>query len=141
MENVVDYELGGAKGTYLFDPDHRSMTRRQPGFPRFVHVGVEHILLGWDHVLFLSSCCWAPAASSRSLALATAFTAAHSVTLALAVLGVVDVPSAIVEPLIAASIVYVAVENVLGDGESRKAARPVVFAVRAPARARVRRKR
>jgi hypothetical protein len=59
MENVVDYELGGAKGTYLFDPDHTSMTADSPGFPRFVDLGVEHILLGADHVLFLASCCWA----------------------------------------------------------------------------------
>ena len=53
MENVVDYELGGAKGTYLFDPDHRSMSADSPGFTRFVEEGVEHIVLGWDHVLFL----------------------------------------------------------------------------------------
>jgi hypothetical protein len=51
--------------------------------------------------------------------LASAFTVAHSVTLALAVLGLVDVPGEIVEPLIAASIVYVAIENVLG-GESKQ---------------------
>ena len=45
---------------------------------------------------------------------ATVFTVAHSITLALALLGVVDVPGAIVEPLIAASIVYVAATQVLG---------------------------
>jgi hypothetical protein len=119
MENVVDYELGGAKGTYLFDPDHRSMTADSPGFTRFVEEGVEHILLGWDHVLFLVILLLGASSFKSVLKLATAFTAAHSVTLALAVLGVVSVPAKIVEPLIAASIVYVAVENVLG-GESRK---------------------
>ena len=51
--------------------------------------------------------------------LATAFTVAHSVTLALAILGVVNIPGEIVEPLIAASIVYVAVMQVLGV-ETRK---------------------
>ncbi|MFD0076641.1 HupE/UreJ family protein [Streptomyces sp. NPDC127166] len=51
--------------------------------------------------------------------LATGFTLAHSVTLALAVLGWVDVPTEIVEPLIALSIVYVAVENIT-RGESRQ---------------------
>jgi hypothetical protein len=118
MENVVDYELGGAKGTYLFDPDHTSMTADSPGFPRFVHLGAEHILLGWDHVLFLVILLLGASSLKSVIKLASAFTVAHSVTLALAVLGVVEVPGAIVEPLIAASIVYVAVENVLG-GESR----------------------
>jgi hydrogenase/urease accessory protein HupE len=127
MENVVDYELGGAKGTYLFDPDHRSMSADSPGFTRFVEEGVEHIVLGWDHVLFLVILLLGASSFKQVVKLATAFTAAHSVTLALAVLGVVDVPSAIVEPLIAASIVYVAVENVLGDGESKKRL-AVVFA-------------
>jgi hypothetical protein len=119
MENVVDYELGGAKGTYLFDPDHRSMDADSPGFPRFVEMGLEHILLGWDHVLFLCILLLGAKTLRSVLELATAFTVAHSVTLGLAVFGVVDVPGAIVEPLIAASIVYVAVENVLGV-QSRK---------------------
>ena len=49
----------------------------------------------------------------------SAFTLAHTVTLAMAVLGIVSVPASIVEPLIAASIVYVAVENILSDHLSR----------------------
>jgi hypothetical protein len=119
MENVVDYELGGAKGTYVFDPDHRSMDADSPGFPRFVELGLEHILLGWDHVLFLIILLLGARGLREVLELATAFTVAHSVTLGLAIFGVVNVPGAIVEPLIAASIVYVAIENVLGV-ESRR---------------------
>jgi hypothetical protein len=119
MENVVDYKLGGSEGTYLFDPDHTSMTADSPGFPRFVEKGVEHIVLGWDHVLFLVILLLGARTLREVAEFATAFTVAHSVTLALAILGVVNVPGAIVEPLIAASIVYVAVENVLGV-ESRR---------------------
>ena len=50
---LVDYKLGGAEGTFLFDPDHTVMTADSPGFPRFVEKGIEHIVLGWDHVVFL----------------------------------------------------------------------------------------
>jgi hypothetical protein len=57
--------------------------------------------------------------------LATAFTVAHSLTLALAALGWVHVPGEVVEPLIALSIAYVAAENIIG-GESRQRL-PVVF--------------
>ena len=74
MENVVDYELGGAKGTYLFDPDHRSMTADSPGFPRFVEKGVEHILLGWDHVLFLCILLLGASSLKSVIKLASAFT-------------------------------------------------------------------
>ena len=119
MENVVDYKLGGAEGTFLFDPDHTVMTADSPGFPRFVEKGVEHIVLGWDHVVFLIILLLGARKLRDVIELATAFTIAHSVTLALALLGVVNVPGEIVEPLIAASIVYVAVMQVLGI-ETRK---------------------
>ena len=55
----------------------------------------------------------------------SAFTLAHTITLALAALNIVNVPGSIVEPLIAASIVYVAIENVFSDGLNKW--RPVVI--------------
>lgn len=119
MENVVDYELGGSEGTFVFDPDNTVMTADSPGFPRFVEKGIHHIVLGWDHVVFLVILLLGARTFREVAELATAFTLAHSVTLALAILGVVNVPAEIVEPLIAASIVYVAVLQVLGV-ESRK---------------------
>lgn len=83
------------------------------GWGAFVLMGAEHILGGPDHLLFLI----ALLALSRSLwstaKIVTGFTVAHSITLSLAVVGWVEVPSRIVEPLIAASIVWVALENVL----------------------------
>ncbi len=79
----------------------------------YVVIGFTHILpKGLDHILFvlglfLLSAQWRPL-----LAQVTAFTLAHSVTLALGLYGVVNISPAIVEPLIALSIVYVAVENI-----------------------------
>ncbi|MEV6329202.1 HupE/UreJ family protein [Streptomyces sp. NPDC051909] len=81
-------------------------------------MGLEHILLGLDHVLFLLLLLLGARGWRSVVRLATSFTVAHSVTLALAVLGWFDVPSEIVEPLIALSIVYVAVENIT-RGKSR----------------------
>ena len=80
---------------------------------QYLVLGFEHILpRGVDHILFvvglfLLSVKWKPL-----LMQVTAFTIAHSITLGLAMFGVVSLPSSIVEPAIAASIVYVAVENV-----------------------------
>jgi hypothetical protein len=82
------------------------------GWDGFVLMGVEHILGGIDHLLFLLALLALVRGLWPTVAIVTAFTVAHSVTLSLAALGVVEVPSRIVEPLIAASIVWVALENV-----------------------------
>lgn len=77
---------------------------------RYVALGVEHILYGYDHVLFVIGL-FLLVGSTRSLvATVSAFTIAHSLTLAAAVLGIVAVPTAPVEALIAASIVLLARE-------------------------------
>lgn len=83
----------------------------QPG--GFVRLGVEHILTGYDHLLFLAALLLPGGRLVTLLKIITAFTAAHSITLALAVLGVVTIPGRLVECVIAASIVWVALENVL----------------------------
>ena len=80
---------------------------------RFVPAGVHHILIGPDHLLFLIGLLLL-GGSLRQLALVvTAFTLAHSVTLSLAVLGLVNAPSRVVEPAIALSIVYVGIDNLM----------------------------
>ena len=96
----------------------------QPGTPEtsirgFVVLGVEHILTGYDHLLFLFALLIVARNFMASLKVITCFTAAHSITLALATLDVVQFPSRIVEPLIAASIVYVSIENLARRGEAR----------------------
>lgn len=77
----------------------------------FVRMGIEHILGGYDHLLFLFALVIVGGAARSLLRVVTAFTVAHSITLALAVLGVVSPPARIVEPAIALSIVYVGFEN------------------------------
>jgi hypothetical protein len=79
----------------------------------YLGLGVDHIIGGIDHLLFLLALLALATSFWQTVKIVTAFTVAHSITLSLAALGMVDVPSSIVEPLIAASIVWVAVENLL----------------------------
>jgi HupE / UreJ protein len=120
--NVTDYQLGDATGTFVFDGAHRELEAGQGHLvstvARFVTMGVEHILGGIDHVLFLVVLLLGARGLASLVKVATSFTVAHSLTLALGVVGWVEVPPEVVEPLIALSIAYVAVENILG-GESR----------------------
>jgi len=79
--------------------------------PGFFTLGLEHILSGLDHLLFLGALMLRGRRLRSLLGVITAFTLAHSITLAGAVLGLVSIPARVVEPAIAASIVWVAVEN------------------------------
>jgi hydrogenase/urease accessory protein HupE len=82
------------------------------GILAFFRLGVEHILSGFDHLLFVFALILRGGSLASIFAIVTAFTVAHSVTLALAVLDVVTLPPRFVEPVIALSIVYVAAENI-----------------------------
>jgi hypothetical protein len=125
--NIARFDLPGAHGTFVFDAGHHELDAGAAGSAaRFVALGVEHILYGIDHVLFLVVLLLGAQNLRQVVKLATAFTAAHSVTLALGALGWVEVPPEIVEPLIALSIAYVAAENVLGGASRHRLA--VVFA-------------
>jgi hydrogenase/urease accessory protein HupE len=86
----------------------------------FFRLGVEHILTGYDHLLFLAALLLVCATFREAATIITCFTIAHSLTLALAALDVVRLPSRVVEAVIAASIVYVALENVLAPREDGK---------------------
>ena len=86
-------------------------------FAAYVPVGFDHILpKGLDHILFVLGLFFLSTRLGPLLWQVTAFTLAHTVTLALGALGVVNIPGSIVEPLIAASIVYVAIENIFARG-------------------------
>ena len=76
----------------------------------YLKLGVEHILLGIDHLLFVLVLLIITQGTWRVVKTITAFTIAHSITLALAALGLVHVPAAPVEAVIALSIVFVAAE-------------------------------
>jgi hypothetical protein len=79
----------------------------------FFRLGVQHILTGYDHLLFLFALLLRGGRLRSLLGIVTAFTIAHSITLALAILGVVVIPPGVVEPVIALSIAYVALENIV----------------------------
>lgn len=97
-------------------------------FLRYIVVGFEHIIpLGVDHILFVLGLFFFSTQFRPLLWQVTAFTLAHTITLALAATGVVTIPASIVEPLIAASIVYVGIENILNFGNTR-ARTALVFA-------------
>lgn len=80
---------------------------------RYTKAGIEHIFLGYDHIAFLVAIMLWARRLWPVVKVVTAFTLAHSITLSLAALDIVRIPSSIVEPAIAASIVYVAAENFL----------------------------
>jgi hydrogenase/urease accessory protein HupE len=77
---------------------------------RYLELGIEHILTGWDHLLFVFGLLLLAAGARALVVTVTAFTVGHSITLALAVLDVARVPPAPVEALIAFSIFALAVE-------------------------------
>ena len=97
-------------------------------FASYIPVGFDHILpKGLDHILFVLGLFFFSLRMGPLLWQVTAFTLAHTVTLALGALGWVSVPGSIVEPIIAASIVYVGIENIRTTELSRW--RPVVIFV------------
>jgi hydrogenase/urease accessory protein HupE len=80
---------------------------------RFFRLGVEHIFSGYDHIAFVLGLLLLGGTLRQVVGVVTSFTLAHSVTLAVASLGIAKLPPQVVEPLIAASIVCIAVENLV----------------------------
>jgi hypothetical protein len=80
----------------------------------YLKMGFTHILpFGFDHVLFVTGLCLLSTKIKTILWQATAFTVAHSVTLALSMKNISVMPGAVVEPIIALSILFVALENIM----------------------------
>lgn len=80
----------------------------------YFKMGVSHIVpYGLDHILFVVCLCLLNTKIKTIIWQATAFTVAHTITLALSMKGIIKLPADIVEPLIALSIMFVAVENIL----------------------------
>ena len=80
----------------------------------YLKLGYTHILPeGFDHILFVVGLCLLSNKIKVILWQATAFTVAHSITLAMSMKSIIVAPSAVVEPIIALSILFVAVENLL----------------------------
>ena len=114
LERLLDAQSGDVA------VDLAAMAARRQAAGEFFGLGLRHILGGYDHLLFLVALLLGVCRLRSVVTTVTAFTLAHSVTLSLAVLGLVAAPPAIVEPLIAASIVFVGIENLVRDpGASR----------------------
>jgi hydrogenase/urease accessory protein HupE len=93
---------------------------------RFVRHGVTHILTGYDHLLFVGALVLAVASLWDLVKVISAFTLAHSISMAVSALDLFRLPAGIVEPMIAASIVVVAAENVILPLRSRGQARLLI---------------
>jgi hydrogenase/urease accessory protein HupE len=117
-DNTMEVPLAAAGGT----------VETPPTFWGFVWLGVQHIWTGYDHLLFLFALLVVCRTFRSIVAIISCFTLAHSLTLALATLNVINLPSRIVEPAIAASIVFVGVENLWRRGEEPRGRWALTFA-------------
>ena len=129
---LLNLQRDGLISTLVFSPEHRTLQATAApasGFLSYIREGVWHIWQGYDHILFLLALLlpavlvrtpkgWRPAPRFRTafvnvLKTVTAFTVAHSITLSCAALGVIAVPSRLVESTIAASVAIAALNNVV----------------------------
>ena len=111
--------LDGASADHLLRPEApRVVLSRAPprgaAVPAYLRLGIEHLLFGFDHILFIVGLMFLVRRPLQLVQVVTAFTAAHSITLALSTLGVLTLSQRPVEALIALSILFLAVELVRG---------------------------
>jgi hypothetical protein len=133
-KGLLNFEIGGVTRTAIFSADAASQSfqfervSRWQQFWEFVWEGTHHIWIGYDHILFLISLllpavfwlkgrAWQPVAGFREafwdvFRIVTSFTLAHSITLSLAALEIIRLPSRWVESAIAASVVLAALNNI-----------------------------
>jgi HupE / UreJ protein len=141
-KGLLKLESQGQTSTAIFSPDQRShhlqltQASKLVQFTEYVQHGIWHIWIGFDHILFLLSLLlpavlvlndkkWRASGSIRASALdvlkiVTAFTLAHSITLTLATLQVIALPSRWVESAIAASVVIAALNNIFPLFQGRR---------------------
>ncbi len=114
---LLNVTQDGETKTFVLTPENRVLTLEPRGAAlwgqakSFLLLGLEHILTGYDHLLFLIALLMLGGGLGYLLKVVSAFTMAHSLTLSLAVLGIIALPPRLVESLIALSIAYVAAEN------------------------------
>jgi len=104
----------------IFTQDHQIFVYRPGGrqgwmsvVKEFIPAGVYHIFTGPDHILFIVGLLLMGGSLLRLLSIVTAFTIAHSITLSLAALNVINPPPRLIEPAIALSIIYVGIDNLM----------------------------
>lgn len=93
--------------------ESENVVKETSDFWSFFKLGMHHILMGYDHLLFLLALIIRPQRVKELVAIITAFTVGHSLTIALGTLDIITLPSLLVESIIALSICYVAIENIL----------------------------
>lgn len=121
--------LHGDDNQVLVEPSPATSSGTAQTLAAYLGLGVEHILLGWDHLLFVLGLVMLVGFRRRLLWTITGFTIAHSITLACSVLGLFALPQAPVEAVIALSIVLLAVEIADGDDSlTRRIPSVVAFA-------------
>ena len=109
--SVIERVFVQGSSVYALEPAAASRVTAGSGLSDYVRLGVEHIATGTDHLVFLLALLLLGASFAEVAMIVTGFTVAHSVTLALGVLGVVRPLSAAIESLIGLSIAIVALEN------------------------------
>jgi hydrogenase/urease accessory protein HupE len=113
---IVVYRNGRVVDRTVVDPESPAAVLAETAFAvsrRFITMGIHHILSGADHVLFVLGLLLVRSTLRRLLAVITAFTIAHSITLSMTALHLGSLPTRLVEPVIALSIVAVALENLM----------------------------
>src|SRR5262245_9617252 len=128
------YEEGGLVHQEIFNKDHSTFDyysgSRQGSLAvvkKFIPGGIYHIFTGPDHVLFIVGLLLMGGSLLRLLAIVTAFTIAHSITLSLAALDLLSPPERLIEPAIALSIVYVGVDNLMVGKSGRDVRALIAF--------------
>lgn len=116
--NIVSYDLGNKNGQFVFNSEERELNLGKETVTgqlfRFIQLGFHHIMIGYDHILFVMALVFGTRKVIDVLKVISVFTIAHSITLGLTALKLVNLPAEIVEPLIALSISFIAVENFFG---------------------------
>ncbi|WP_245882876.1 HupE/UreJ family protein [Hymenobacter chitinivorans] len=112
---LVGLLLPHLAAAHVLDVDVSKLSRTDI-ISTYLKLGYTHILpLGLDHILFVLSLYFLEPRLRAVLWQATAFTVAHSITLGMAMYGLISPPASIVEPVIALSILFVAIENIVAD--------------------------
>jgi hypothetical protein len=130
FQNIASVRYADRSTAFVFTAESRVLMLGEGGsaggeaadmsFMRFVRLGVEHIWTGYDHLLFLLALLLPGGSIPRLAGIVTAFTIAHSVTLALAALDILTLPSAPVEAAIAASVVFAALDGLRRGGTDHR---------------------
>jgi len=120
---LTGWTISPSNGTSEPAPPPAPPPTRWDTFRDYLGHGVMHILTGYDHLLFVSALVIATLGFWEMVKVVAAFTLAHTITLILCAFGIFRLPSYVVEPVIALSIVVVALENIFRPRESHSKVR------------------